>query len=212
LEAQQIYEAIVNEGWQAALELQRLRRRGGAAVRADAGAAPLLKSDLAYWEHRLIQRRYREARLRAGAEFSARIEHEGTHAYFPLGTDDPKGAAATAREIYQTVVGSGWAAAFTRFERELTLAISWSDNPLAITYATLFTFLTTPAPAAPPARATGGSNTRSSCSNPMSRPTRACAIGWTASRALPAALCTAPPPKPLKPSNWRRTPRPCWCC
>jgi len=151
LEAQQIYEAIVNEGWQAALELHRLRRRGGGAVRSEAGAVPLLKSDLAYWEHRLIQRRYREARLRAGAEFSARIEHEGTHAYFPLGTDDPKGAAATAREIYQTVVGSGWAAAFTRFERELTLAISWSDNPLAITYATLFTFLTTPAPAAPPA-------------------------------------------------------------
>lgn len=150
MEARQIYETIVNDGWAVALELQRSRRRTGAVARAEAGAALLLKSDLAYWEHRLIQRRYREARLMAGAEFSVRIEHEGAHAYFPLGTDDPKRAAAKAREIYQTILRNGWTSAFERFEREMTLAISWSDNPLAVTYATLFTFLNLPPGPVPP--------------------------------------------------------------
>lgn len=144
LEAQEIYETIVREGWEAALQAQQSRRRNLALAGAGPGAVPLLKSELAYWEHRLIQRRYREARLMAGPEFSARIEHEGAHTYFPLGTDNSARAAGRARDIYRTVVGKGWTAAFEQFEREMTLAISWSDNPLAITYATLFTFLSGP--------------------------------------------------------------------
>jgi DNA-binding NarL/FixJ family response regulator len=41
--------------------------------------------------------------------------------------------------IYQTIVKEGWTTANERFARELTLAVQWTDNPLAWTYATLHT-------------------------------------------------------------------------
>ena len=148
-EAQQLYETIISQGWEAAIAQQRR----GAATPAPAGADYLPKSEAAYWEQRLIHQRYREARLGVGVEYSVRIEHDGAHSYFPLGSDDPKLAAATARDIHQTIVARGWPAAFEQFEREITLAIFWSDNPAAATYTTLFTFLREPSAARPPVRA-----------------------------------------------------------
>ena len=143
-EAQQLYAAIVSQGWQAATDLHRSQRWADRETSAPAASAQLLKGELAYWEQRLIQRRYREARLAAGTEHSVRIEHDGAYAYFPLSTNDPKLAAAKGRDIHQTILARGWTAAFERFEREITLAIFWSENPAAVTYSTLFTFLREP--------------------------------------------------------------------
>ena len=143
-EAQQLYETIVSQGWDAATDLHRSRERADRETPASDGAARLLKGDLTYWEQRLIQRRYREARLAADAEHSVRIEHDGAYAYFPLDSNEPKPAAAKARDIHQTILARGWMAAFERFEREITFAIFWSENPAAVTYTTLFTLLREP--------------------------------------------------------------------
>ena len=149
-EAQQLYETIVSEGWEAVTHLHRSQREASRGTSAPAGSAYLLKGELAYWEQRLIERGYREARLAADAELCVRIEQDGAYAYFPLGSNDPRLAATKARDIHSTILAMGWTAAFERFERELTLAIFWSDNPVAVTYTTLFTFLREPPASAPP--------------------------------------------------------------
>jgi DNA-binding NarL/FixJ family response regulator len=105
---------------------------------------PAKKSKSQKWEQKLIHRPYREARLR-DEEYSARIQHQGGFGYFPLGSADGPTAAARAQEIYEVITTEGWKAAHERFEREITLAIFWSDNPAAVTYTTLFTFLGEPA-------------------------------------------------------------------
>ena len=143
-EARQLYGAIVGQGWETAIARHRSQRSPGTGTPAPAGAAHLLKGELSYWEQRLIQRRYREARLATGPEHSVRIEQDGAYAYFPLSSNEPLLAAARARDIHQTIVARGWTAAFERFEREITLAICWSDNPAAVTYSTLFTLLREP--------------------------------------------------------------------
>lgn len=165
-EAQHLYETIRNQGWQAATLLHSTHR------------LVHVNKDLAYWGERLVHRRYRQARFAVTPEYSAcfeheraqvilmgasdlntpqqstRIEHEGARTYFPLGTNDPELGARKAREIHQTILTMGWAAASKRFERELTLAIAWSDDPLAVTYTTLFTVLgAAPAHSAPIAAA-----------------------------------------------------------
>ncbi len=143
-EAQQIHNTIVSQGWEAALDLHRSQRPSGTYRPTDGGIALPLKSELAYWEQRLIQRGYREGRFLRGPEYSARIEHDGAYAYFPLGSSNAEEAIAKAINIHNTLIASGWTAAFNSFEREITLAVSWSDNPMAITYTTLFTFLNEP--------------------------------------------------------------------
>jgi DNA-binding NarL/FixJ family response regulator len=144
-EAQELYATIISQGWEAATRLHRSRRQDGQGTIAPADSAHLRKGELAYWEQRLIRRRYREARLAADAEYSVRIEHDGVYSYFPLGASDPRLAAVKAREIHSTILATGWTAAFEQFEREITLAIFWSENPAAATYTTLFTFPREPA-------------------------------------------------------------------
>ena len=149
-EARELHATILTQGWDAAVQRHRAQRSAGAGWDSSARASDTAKHDLAYWRDRLIQRRYREARLVTEPEFSVRIEHDGAHAFFPLGSADPDRAAARARQISQTILANGWTAAFEQFEREFTLAIFWADNPLAVTYTTLFSFVgTTPATTAP---------------------------------------------------------------
>ena len=138
-EAQSLYQIIRAEGWDAATQA-RGRAGGSLTRRAGASRDELSKSDARYWRERLIQRKYREARLGHANELSVRIEHEGSDHYFPLGTDDEERAAAKALKIYQTIVTRGWEAAFQQFSREITVAIFWSTSPVACTYTTLFTF------------------------------------------------------------------------
>jgi DNA-binding NarL/FixJ family response regulator len=102
------------------------------------------RSTIAYWKQRLIHRPYPEARLRTGAEYSVRMEQEGAYNYFPLGSDQEDVAAAKALEIHRAILRHGWQAATEQFDREVTMAIFWSDNPSAVTYTSLFTFTGAP--------------------------------------------------------------------
>ncbi|MCI0747730.1 MAG: response regulator, partial [Verrucomicrobia subdivision 3 bacterium] len=71
--------------------------------------------------------------------FSVRIEHDGAACYFPLGENDSRPAAKRARDIYLSVLRAGWKATCKIFPRELTVAMHWAGNPVAWTYATLYT-------------------------------------------------------------------------
>jgi DNA-binding NarL/FixJ family response regulator len=141
-QAQALYQTIVNQGWGTDLL---------AAAGRHAGAQPSWpKTDRRHWQQRLLLRKHASSTQQVqGGEFSARFEHAGASAYFPLGTLDPLAAARRALEIHQTILGEGWEAAHGRFSRELTVAIHWANNPLAWTYATLHTRPHTVDPSSP---------------------------------------------------------------
>ena len=93
-----------------------------------------------FWLPRLVHRKYIDlAHPHTAGHFSARIEHDGTGCYFPLGSDDPDQAAARAAEIDHSIRTRGWSQGCKRFPREFTLAVFWNGNPLLCTYTTLLT-------------------------------------------------------------------------
>ena len=62
--------------------------------------------------------------------------------FSPLITEDCRGrAAASACEIYCTIVKEGWEAACNIFPRELIVAFEWSANPIMWTYTTVHTLV-----------------------------------------------------------------------
>jgi DNA-binding NarL/FixJ family response regulator len=145
IEAQAVYQTIVTQGWNA---VTTATRRNGVPARspAQSEADPLPKTDARYWKRRLLRRRHSSIVSPATAdEFSARIEHAGMSHYFPLGTHLEEFAAAKARDVYLAVVRGGWDAVNQRFPREVTVALQWSDDPLAWTYATFNTVIEDPA-------------------------------------------------------------------
>ncbi|HVU35762.1 MAG TPA: response regulator transcription factor [Opitutaceae bacterium] len=97
----------------------------------------LTPSDVEYWRHRLVRRRYTE--FARPNELFARIEYESDWAFFPLGSDQSAAAAEKAREIYLAVVRDGWPAVRRTFVWEFTVGVFWLTDPLAATYSTLFT-------------------------------------------------------------------------
>ena len=103
----------------------------------DAGPTP---AELAYWQPRLLRQRYTTA-ARPGSEneLFARIEHDGQWVYFPLESHLPETAATRACEVYHTLTADGWNAVRQRYVRQIVWAIYWFTEPLACTYATLFT-------------------------------------------------------------------------
>jgi DNA-binding NarL/FixJ family response regulator len=133
--AHALYRTIVLRGWDAAL-----MRRGASPPPAgqDGPAGPRARPR--YWRRRLLTRRYTDG-LRPGVsgEFSARIEHGGESHYFPLEAADEGLAARRAAEIYSRVVADGWTPVRQTVPREITVAVFWAMDPLACTYATLFT-------------------------------------------------------------------------
>lgn len=139
-EAQQIYGTLVTEGWESALQKHSARGMTGRGASQAAAMAAAMENSLEYWEQCLLPARFPEACLTRDAEYSVIIEHEGSRACFLLGSTEPPLAAAKAREIKQTILAEGWAAGTARFEREITLSISWWDNPRAVTYTTWYTF------------------------------------------------------------------------
>jgi DNA-binding NarL/FixJ family response regulator len=146
IEAQAIYQTIVTQGWDAVSPPDRLRR---GLFGPDPGAQleTLPKTDIRYWERRLLLRRHPLPTNPAfSAGLSARIEHAGINHYFPLGTLDEECAAAKAQEIYLAVVQEGWEAVDQRFPRELTVGIHWAENPLAWTYTSVHTLVEGPSP------------------------------------------------------------------
>jgi DNA-binding NarL/FixJ family response regulator len=155
-EACQLYRTIVKQGWENA-DAQGARRNAPADPPPEQALA--LGSDRferEFWVQRLIHREYAMSLdMKPGRELSARIDHQGTSHYFPLGTDDPKLAADRALHIYEAVVRQGWKAANEHFRRELTVAFRWLDNPLAWTYTTVQTQCNGPGQL-PTEAATGG--------------------------------------------------------
>lgn len=102
--------------------------------------APILADHLEFWLYRLVHRKYGDlAKPSWPRQYSARIEHEGIGAFFPLGSNDRLRAARKAHSIYQSAVRDGWRATFARFPREITLSIFWRRRPLICTYTTLYT-------------------------------------------------------------------------
>jgi DNA-binding NarL/FixJ family response regulator len=105
----------------------------------DAGPTP---AELAYWETRVLRQRYTAA-ARPGSEneLFARIEHDGHWVYFPLESEVPEKAAARACEVYRALADEGWLAVRQRYVRQIVWAIYWFTEPIAYTYATLFSVL-----------------------------------------------------------------------
>jgi len=95
---------------------------------------------LAHWETRVLRLPYTShARPGSENELFARINLYGQGAFFPLESHLPKKAAQRAWEIYCTLADSGWNAVRQRYVRQIVWAIYWFNEPLACTYATLFT-------------------------------------------------------------------------
>jgi len=142
-EAREIHEMILQQGWEAASHFHQLRKlpQGRHNAHLDPEEQPMAKAEVGYWKQRLIERKYTEARLTPGKEWSARIEMGGNYHYFPLGAEDREAAALRAQKIYVTAMEKGWKTACERFSREITLAVFWSASPIAVTYTTIYTFL-----------------------------------------------------------------------
>ena len=131
VQAKAIYETILAEGWDAALNSQAGQVRDG-----------LVKTDPAFWKKHLLLRRYRfPASGESEKSLAARIDHAGLGFFFPLVTEDADEAAAAACEIYCAVVKQGWDAACRIFPRELIVAFEWSANPILWTYTTIHTLV-----------------------------------------------------------------------
>ena len=129
VEAKAIYETIVAEGWDAALNHEKVPEG-------------FSKTDVRFWRQQLLQRRYRfPASGEPEKSFAVRIGHAGSAYFFPLGTTDLDEAAKMACRIYCTVVRQGWEAAGKLFPRELIVAFEWSANPIMWTYTTVHTLV-----------------------------------------------------------------------
>jgi DNA-binding NarL/FixJ family response regulator len=129
IEARAIYETIVVEGWDAALNQEK-------------NQAGFPRSDARFWRHQLLLRRYGfSASGEPEKSFAARIGHAGSAYFFPLGTADLDEAAKMACRIYCTVVRQGWEAVSKLFPRELIVAFEWSANPIMWTYTTVHTLV-----------------------------------------------------------------------
>ena len=160
-EACRAYRKIVLETWHGAVASRRSAglQSGGTGGRSSApGRRQALQSfspdparlDAAYWKQRLIHRHYSgQVEGSERLELSARIEHDETNHYFPLGTGDRDEAAERALQLHKLIIDQGWENACQRFPRELTLAFHWLDNPLAWTYTTIHTRPGPPEAAAP---------------------------------------------------------------
>jgi DNA-binding NarL/FixJ family response regulator len=145
LEAREIHERILAEGWDGTAQWLRSRLPGPPAL-AEGSAA---KDGLAYWRQRLIRRKYTEPlRPEVASELSVQIGDETRVEWFPLGTQTAEPGSARALGIYRTLKREGWQTVCARFPRELTVAIFWAVSPVAITYTTIYS-LVDDAPANP---------------------------------------------------------------
>ncbi len=130
-----LHRIIVLRGWDAAM---KGRGRPSPTTASDGAHGP--KARPRYWRRRLLTRRYTDGlRSRLSGELSVWMEQGRESHYFPLGTADEELAARRAAEIYSTLAAAGWSSVRQVFPREITVAVFWAMEPLACTYATLFT-------------------------------------------------------------------------
>jgi len=118
--------------WNLMSQPKRPLRPAAATVEANCAASIVLRQYLS------------DLRPAVADELSVRIEHEGRHAFFPLGTNRRKAAMRKGEAIRRVIAAAGWSGSTGRFIREFTLAVFWLPNPLTCTYATLFTALARP--------------------------------------------------------------------
>ncbi len=112
---------------------------------------PSVAARAAVWRDRLTTRKYSEAAAGlAEPGFSVRLEHGNHGAYFPLGTRNENAAAALAAALAAELEQTGWVGFCAKHPREFAAAVFWLDRPVACTYATFFTGVTTET--APPKR------------------------------------------------------------
>lgn len=128
-EARALSEDIAAEGWESVVERYR-----GANRRA------FRKTDIRHWKQRLLLRKnsFPEYQGRP-PHYSARVEHAGVAAYFPLGSSNAEEAAARALAIYLAIIRKEWRFVRKRFPREVTVAFHWASDPLMWTYSTVHT-------------------------------------------------------------------------
>jgi len=100
------------------------------------------RTDVRYWQPRLLLRRYRfPASGESEQDLAVFVDHAGAGYFFPLGTSHAEMAATKACQIYQTAVKQGWNAAFRQFSRELIVSFEWCMNPVLWTYTTIHTLV-----------------------------------------------------------------------
>ena len=129
VEAKAAYETILAEGWDAALNHKKHQ-------------AGFPKTDERFWKEQLLVRRYGfPASGDPEKSLAARIGHNGSSFFFPLGTAGMDDASQMACRIYCTIVKDGWEPACKLFPRELIVAFEWSANPIMWTYITVHTFV-----------------------------------------------------------------------
>ena len=140
VEAREIHDLILSQGWEVALQWHRVRRMPQLAVNVTGD--DLAREDVAYWKPRLIRRKYTEPLHPPSTRaLSVRIGDETIQYWFPLGTDAEEPAAAKALEIYRTLRAEGWQSVCRKFPREVTVAIFWAVSPVAVTYTTFYTLV-----------------------------------------------------------------------
>lgn len=149
VEARDIYDTLLAEGWDAALRNYSCLDQAG---------NELSPNTIDYWKERLLVRRYHfPATAETDNDWAVKIDYAGTAYWFPLGSSDAQAAAGKARDIYKTVVTQGWAAACNHFSRELIVSFEWCASPILWTYTTIHTLVesaaTEPASEAPKAGA-----------------------------------------------------------
>ncbi len=120
-------------------------------TRRPASPARLPTAMLDYWQGRMTCLSYTApARPGSEKELFAGIKYDGRTVYFPLDSHRPETAAVRASEIYRTLTEEGWQAVRQRYVRQITWVVYWFTEPLACTYATLFTVTGPPGGAGKP--------------------------------------------------------------
>jgi DNA-binding NarL/FixJ family response regulator len=140
-EARQIHYTLLTQGWDAAMNLHRSLRLPE-ALPASANARNASKDQPLYWNQRLMRRKYTEhVQSDARGALSVRIGDETNQFWFPLGTESEADAARRALEIYRALQSEGWPSVCGKYPREITIAIFWVVNPVAVTYTTVHTIV-----------------------------------------------------------------------
>jgi len=82
------------------------------------------KSHQDYWASRLVKRSYatRDGQTAISPDWSCRIGHLGRREFFNLGTPNRAAATAKARDVYLSLISSGWEATLQKFKPDMIFA------------------------------------------------------------------------------------------
>jgi hypothetical protein len=77
----------------------------------------LPKTDIRFWQSSVFRQPYTvDGQRRLTREWYSRIQFQGKRQFFPLGTPNNAAAAARARDIYLSLIASGWENTLRRFK------------------------------------------------------------------------------------------------